>query len=152
MWDNRRSICFRVKWEGVEGGSVGKDIACSAGATRDRFDPWVRKSPSRRKWQPTPVFLPREFHGQRSLAGYSQWGLKESDMTEQLTLFHFPIIWATIKFFDINQKFSYSIRMRVADQEAEIALVSICWTIASWALRVQVVCSSQESPHSTETW
>jgi len=43
-------------------------------------DPW------RRKWQPTPVFLPGEFHGQRSLAGYSPWGCKESDTTAQLTL------------------------------------------------------------------
>ena len=33
----------------------------------------------RRKWQPTPVFLPREFHGQRSLVGYSPWDCKESD-------------------------------------------------------------------------
>ena len=40
----------------------------------------------RRKWQPTPVFLPVEFHGQRSLVGYSPWGHKESDMTERLTL------------------------------------------------------------------
>ena len=39
----------------------------------------------RRKWQPTPVFLPGEFHGQRSLAGYSPWGHKESDTTEHLT-------------------------------------------------------------------
>ena len=39
----------------------------------------------RRKWQPTPVFLPGESHGQRSLAGYSPWGHKESDPTEQLT-------------------------------------------------------------------
>ena len=38
-----------------------------------------------RKWQPTLVFLPGEFHGQRSLAGYSPWGCKESDTTEQLT-------------------------------------------------------------------
>ena len=38
-----------------------------------------------RKWQPTPVFLPGEFHRQRSLAGYSPWSHKESDMTEQLT-------------------------------------------------------------------
>ena len=45
----------------------------------------VGKIPWRRKWQPTPVFLPGEFHGQRSLAGYSPWGRKESDMTEQLT-------------------------------------------------------------------
>ena len=35
------------------------------------FDPWVGKSPWRREWQPTPVFLPGEFHGQRSLVGYS---------------------------------------------------------------------------------
>ena len=40
------------------------------------FDPWVGKIPWRRKWQPTPVFLPGEFHGQRSLAGYSSWGGK----------------------------------------------------------------------------
>ena len=38
--------------------------------------------PWSRKWQPTPVFLPREFHGQRSLLGYSPKGHKESDMTE----------------------------------------------------------------------
>ena len=53
---------------------------------RPRFDPWIRKIPWSRTWQPTPVFLPGEFHGQRSLAGYSPWGHKESDMTEQLTL------------------------------------------------------------------
>jgi len=45
------------------------------------FDPWVRKTPWRRKWQPTPVFLPGESHGQRSLAGYSPWGHKELYMT-----------------------------------------------------------------------
>ena len=39
----------------------------------------------RRAWQPTPVFLPGEFHGQRSLVCYSPWGHRESDMTEQLT-------------------------------------------------------------------
>ena len=36
-------------------------------------------------WQPTPVFLPREFHGQRSLVGCSPWGPKESDTTERLS-------------------------------------------------------------------
>ena len=46
----------------------------------DWEDPW------RREWQPTPVlFLPREFHGQRSLASYSPWSYKELDMTERLT-------------------------------------------------------------------
>ena len=40
---------------------------------------WVRKIPWRRKWQPAPVFLPEESHGQRSLVGYGPWGHKESD-------------------------------------------------------------------------
>ena len=44
--------------------------------------PWVGKMPWRRAWQPTPVVLPGESHGQRSLVGYSPWGQKELDMTE----------------------------------------------------------------------
>ena len=50
------------------------------------FNPWVRKIPWRSEWLPTPVFLPGESYGQRSLASYSPWGHKELDMTEQLTL------------------------------------------------------------------
>ena len=49
---------------------------------RHRFNRCIRKIPWRRKWQPTPVFLPGESHGKRSLARYSLWGHKESDMTE----------------------------------------------------------------------
>ena len=52
---------------------------------RLRLNPWIRKIPWRREWQPTPVFLPGEFHGQRSLVGYNPWDRKELDMTEQLT-------------------------------------------------------------------
>ena len=48
--------------------------------------PWVEKIPLRREWQPTPVFLPGESHGQRSLAGYSSWGCKELDTTERLNI------------------------------------------------------------------
>ena len=48
------------------------------------FDPWARKMPWRRKWQPTPVFLPGKSHGQRSLVGYSAWRYKESDRTEHM--------------------------------------------------------------------
>ena len=46
------------------------------------FDPWIRKIPWRRKWQPAPVFLPGESHGQRSLVGYM--GSQESDTTEHV--------------------------------------------------------------------
>ena len=59
--------------EGSSGGSDGKRSAYSAGDLG-------------RKWQPTPVFLPGEFHGQTSLADYSPWGCKELDKIEQLTL------------------------------------------------------------------
>ena len=53
---------------------------------KTRVQSRVGKIPWRRKWQPAPVFLPGEFHGQRSLAGYSPWGHKKLEMTEQLTL------------------------------------------------------------------
>ena len=51
---------------------------------RRGFNPWVRKTPWRRKWQPTPVFLPGKSHGQSSLAGYSPQGHKESGTTEYI--------------------------------------------------------------------
>ena len=54
------------------------------------WETWIMIS-WRRKWQPTPGFLPGKFHGQRSLAGYSPRGLKELDTTERLhfTSLHF---------------------------------------------------------------
>ena len=50
-----------------------------------RFNPWVKKILGRRKWHPTQVFLPEESHRQKNLVGYSPWGHKESDRTEQLS-------------------------------------------------------------------
>ena len=56
------------------------------------FDPWVGKIPRRRKWQPTPVFLPGESHGQRNLVGYRPRGRKESDTTERLHFFFYVLL------------------------------------------------------------
>ena len=70
---------------GFPGGSIGKESACSVGELC--LIPGLGKMSWRRKWQPTPVFLPRESHGQRSLAGYSPWGRKKSDTTERLILY-----------------------------------------------------------------
>ena len=62
---------------------VAKNPLANAGdVKRHRLNPWVGEIPWRRKWQPTPVFLPGESHGQRRLVGYSPWGHKESDMTD----------------------------------------------------------------------
>ena len=58
----------------------GKESACQC--RRLGFDPWVRKIPWRRKWQPTPVFLPGKSRRQRSLVGYRPKGHKEPDTTE----------------------------------------------------------------------
>ena len=55
-----------------------------------RLHPWVGKIPWKRKWQSTPVFFPGKSHGQRSLAGYSLWGCKDSDTTEQLSSYTLP--------------------------------------------------------------
>ena len=73
---------FALCFEGFPGGSEGKASSCNAG--EPGFDPWVRKIPWRRKWQPTPVLLPGKSHGQRSLVDYSSWDRKESDTTERL--------------------------------------------------------------------
>ena len=63
----------------------GKESPCQCRRWKHVFEPWVRKIPWRRKWQSTPVFLPGESHGQRSLMGYGPWGPKESDTTEHLS-------------------------------------------------------------------
>ena len=63
----------------------GKDSACQCRRhRRHRFSPWVGKIPWRRKWQPTPVFLPGESQGQRSLEDYSPRGCKEMATTEHV--------------------------------------------------------------------
>ena len=61
---------------------VVKNPPTKARDKKHRFDPWVRKILWRRAWQPTPVFLPGESLGQKSLAGYSPWCREESDTTE----------------------------------------------------------------------
>ena len=72
-------MCKRVS---LPGGSVLNNLPFQC--RRCRFHPWAGKVPWRRKWQPTPVFLPGKYHGQRGLAGCSRWGLKEMDLTKWL--------------------------------------------------------------------
>ena len=67
--------------KGFPGGLAMKNPPASA---EDELDPWIRKTPRRRKWkwQPTPVFLPGEPQGWGSLLGCHLWGRTESDTTE----------------------------------------------------------------------
>ena len=76
---------------GFPGGTSGKEPTCQCRRhKRHRFDPWVGKIPWRRAWQPTPVFLPGESHGQRRMVGYSSWAHKESDTLKATRVFVNP--------------------------------------------------------------
>ena len=71
--------------QGFPGGANGsKEPVCKCRRHRRlRFDPWVGKIPWRKAWQPSPIFLPGETHGQLSVAGYGAQGHKELDKTEE---------------------------------------------------------------------
>ena len=60
------------------------------------------EDPLEKEWQPTSVFLPEEFHGQRKLVSYSPWGRKELDMTEQPAV-HFPALSASSSVVSLSQ-------------------------------------------------
>ena len=91
--------------------SVGKESTCNAGDSDSipGLGPWWRK------WQPTPVFLPEKFHGQRSLVGCSPWGHKELDTTEHMA--HstqgygvVELTWKALEFTALNIFKMYNIR------------------------------------------
>ena len=72
-------------WRVFQVALVVQNPPASAGdVKRHGFEPWVGQISWRGRWQATPVFLPGESHGRRSLMGYSPWGCKESDMTEHM--------------------------------------------------------------------
>ena len=73
-------------------GLHGSDGKKAASIQETEFNLWVGKIPWRKEWQSTPIFLPGEFHGQRSLAVYSLRGCKESDTIEWLT-FSLSLWW-----------------------------------------------------------
>ena len=73
---------------------MAKSRPANAGHTRDTgFGSWVETIPWRRECEPTPVFLPGEFHEQRSLASCSPWGCEESDTTEHTQMHSFNLIF-----------------------------------------------------------
>ena len=81
----------------------GKELTCQSRKFRKLgLDPWIGKISWIRIWQPTPVFLPGKFHGQRSLVGYSPWCRKELDMTEH-TQTHTQCVTSSMR----NQAFCY---------------------------------------------
>ena len=84
------------------------------------FDPWVGKIPWRKEQLATPVFLSREFHGQRSLTGYSPWGHKESDTTEWLSLYSNFSLFPSKKQASFNFMAAVTISSDFGTQEKKI--------------------------------
>ena len=83
-----------------------------------RFDPWVGKIHQRREWLPTPVFLPGEFHGQRSLMAYSGVA-KELDMTEWLSLFLTFLFYFSLSYFLALLRYNWYIILSLR--------CTVCW-------------------------
>ena len=78
-----KNLCVDIWSSGFPGGASGKEPACQCRRhKRLGFNPWVKKTPWRKAWKPTPGSLPGESHEQRSLGGYSPWGRTELDITE----------------------------------------------------------------------
>ena len=83
--------------------------------------PVSERSPWRRKWQLTPIFLPGKYHGERSLVDYSPWGLKESDMTERLTLFHKVLLnFAQVE--PLSRSFQHSLLLLLLSRFSHVRL------------------------------
>ena len=89
----RGALRRHLMYTGFRSWHMGKESACQCRRhERCGFDPWVGMIPWSGKWQPTPVFLPGESHGQGSLVGYSPQGCKKSGMTEY-THTLYTILW-----------------------------------------------------------
>ena len=85
---------------GFPGSACGQEPFCQCSRHKRRgFHPWVGKIPWRRAWPPTPLFLPGECYGQRSLVGYTPWGRKGLDTTERVCTHTHPMTWLHQKAF-----------------------------------------------------
>ena len=89
MWLQKAKVAFffpiQLRSSGFLVAQMIKNLPANAGDMRHSFHTWVEKISWRRAWQPTPLFLPGESHGQRSLVGYSPRGCRELDMAEPLS-------------------------------------------------------------------
>ena len=93
----------RVIWDFPE--ASGEESACQCRRlNRCGFSPLVGKIPWRRKWQPSPVFLPGEPHGQRCMVGYSPWGHKELDTTEHVWMLTYKNLQFPVLDLEINNQ------------------------------------------------
>ena len=107
------------------GGSDGKASTYNVG------DPWVGKTPWRRKWQPAPVLLPGKSPGWRSMVGYNPWGHKELDTTERL---HIYFMWLCFCFPICKLAYTLEVLNRKAEQQQKGGDFSPSVSFWTWAV------------------
>ena len=119
-------------YKGFPGGTVAKKKSTCQCRRYQRlgFVPWVRKIPWRRKWQPSPVFLPGKFHGQKILAGYSPWGRKELNIAEHT---HTHIY---IYIHSFSDSFHHGLR-----QGVEYSSYTMQWILVAYLFYIQLCVS-----------
>ena len=104
---------YSMSYRGFLDGSVVKESACQYGRCRScQFNLWAGKIPWRRAWQPTPIFLHGDPHGQRNLVGYSPLGRKESDMTKHAHTQSMSYKWVISRALDPETCYSHTGRKR----------------------------------------
>ena len=131
-------------WGDFPGGSDGN--SCCLQCRRPWFNPWAGKIPWRRKWLPTPVLLPGKSHGRRSLVGYSPWGRKESDMTEQLHFYfsgnpdscwcltgsNFALVWLSFWHTASQEAYRWLQTLPILQGKFEQSLRFYSWWSMNW--------------------
>ena len=147
------------------GASLGARMVMNVPSMQETHDPWFGKVSWRRKWLPTPVFLPGKFHGERSLAGYSLWGCKELGTTEGLTLS--PLILSSLFFLDLEMMTYFSwlwitFSLQLADisldaghwEHFSIESIVFCFSLSSkcWDLYCQSVYLLAHLLNPFESW
>ena len=113
---------------------VVKNLAASAGDINTQFDPWVGKIPWRRKWQPTPVFLPGKSHGQRSLAVYRLCRV-EHDWSNLASIFALLVFWML---WQLLYTYVYIINFKIKIIVEVIKIIADTW----WVITIYQVFSS----------
>ena len=113
---------------------------------RPGFNPWVRKIAWRREWLPSPVFLPGESYGQRSLVGFSPWGCKESDTAEHVHIHPSLLILLTQKLLSGPSLAGWSLGVGTLSQTARCPQA---WSQYLWSMETSVLHQDQATARWT---
>ena len=121
-------VCMYIKTS-----QVAQMVRICLQSRRPRFDPWVRQIPWRRKWQPIPVTLPGELHGQRNQVGYSLWDLKETPLND--TTFTFINVCVCVCIYMYT---TFSLSIHLSEDIEVVSMYWLLWVIMQWTWKADI--------------